>query len=333
MRRVALLGLLLPVLTLAAPAQTNLEPLFRVNADGSLPWFRTDSTTRGMAMAPGGSLLVADREPTTAIYRLDPATGRQIGTMNMTGVSGGTFAINKVVAADDGRIYACSMGMTGTEFKIYSWANESANPVQVFRLQANARWGDGFAVGGVGGATRFIVTGSDNPEILIIEDPDGDGTFASRTLTPSAPGITGIQEAAWDPRSGHFWLRQSTGGSANAFRFHPKTAVGTGVTMGTAAGCGAIALARAAREEFLMAVSPAFFRDGETGFRGLIFAPSRPGTAVFQTSQELQNPGGAAANINGSAESVFDPVGSRVYFLVANNSITGWTLPAGTLAR
>jgi hypothetical protein len=333
MRHVALLGLLLPVLTLAAPAQTNLEPLFRVNADGSLPWFTNDSTTRGMAMAPGGSLLVADREPVTTIYRLDPATGRQVGMLNMTGVAGGTFAINKVGAADDGRIYACSLGMAGTEFKIYAWANESASPVTIFTLRATARLGDGFAVGGVGGATRFIVTGSDNPEILVIEDPDGDGTFTSRILTPSAPGITGIQEAAWDPHSGHFWLRQSTGSSANAFRYHPKTGVGTGVTMGTATGYGAFTLARAAREEFLMALSPAFFRDGETGFRGLIFAPSRPATPILQTGQELQNLGGSAANINGSAEAVFDPVGNRVFFLVANNSITGWRLPAGTLAR
>jgi len=50
---------------------------------------------------------------------------------NMTGVSGGTFAVNNIAVGGDGVIYVANLTTqsTTTPYKVYAWANEAQLPV------------------------------------------------------------------------------------------------------------------------------------------------------------------------------------------------------------
>jgi len=85
-----------------------------------------DNTSRGMAYNPStGHLLVAQTTP--AITVLNAADGTNLGSVNVTGVSGGTLALVKIRVVDFGAagyaIYGCNL-VTDTRtasFKIYRW--------------------------------------------------------------------------------------------------------------------------------------------------------------------------------------------------------------------
>lgn len=60
--------------------------------------------------------------------------GDGTGSLNTTGISGGTVALQDIEVSDDGLIYGCNLTTTninGTDFKCYFWANEVAVPVPV----------------------------------------------------------------------------------------------------------------------------------------------------------------------------------------------------------
>jgi hypothetical protein len=56
---------------------------------------------------------------------LDAVTGAYAGTAATNGISGGTFLLDQVVAADDGVIYSANLSTAvgSTAFKIYQWTN------------------------------------------------------------------------------------------------------------------------------------------------------------------------------------------------------------------
>ncbi len=87
-----------------------------------------DNETRGLAYNPHTNHLLVTRATTPDIVVLDAATGANLGSMNVTGVSGGTRALVKVRVVDFGpttgyAIYACNLSInTKSEtFKIYRW--------------------------------------------------------------------------------------------------------------------------------------------------------------------------------------------------------------------
>jgi hypothetical protein len=128
---------------------------------------------RGIAFNEAtGHILVAGRHDGTAnvtagVWVFDSG-GTFLDQLSVTDVTGGTFAINHIVAAADGAIYAANLqSPLGTNpFKVYRWADEAASvlsaaapvaPVVIYESTSvtAGRLGDSFNVTGTGEETRL----------------------------------------------------------------------------------------------------------------------------------------------------------------------------------
>src|SRR6266567_4376942 len=103
MRRLFIpLGLVL-LLTLPAPGASILAPLssfgggdgWLAPGEGGYTFLGTANNERGIAFGNGHVYLVS-RNGGNFIRILDPLTGADLGSLNNTGISGGTFAVNNI---------------------------------------------------------------------------------------------------------------------------------------------------------------------------------------------------------------------------------------------
>ncbi len=124
----------------------------------SLPsWFSTASTERGFGqgLVNGNQrIIVPSRNGGTNVYLYDALTGDSVGTLNVTGISGGLFPINDADVSTDGVIYVCNMttdaSIVTNPFKVYRYTSESAVPEAVisYNTTGAVRLGDKFTVTG-----------------------------------------------------------------------------------------------------------------------------------------------------------------------------------------
>lgn len=155
---------------------------------GDLPFFANDHNTRGMGFNPvTNHLLVASRTGAPLIHVLDAETGAALDTLDMTGVTGGTYALNKVVCDANGVIYACNLALANGEFKFYRWADETATPTLAFAGIVLARAGDAFNLSGTDASTIIYASGSGSAEIAVFTTTDGN-SFTAQTPVPVAAG-------------------------------------------------------------------------------------------------------------------------------------------------
>ena len=199
------------------PAQAALTLLtsfggdgFVSQGEGPFPAGAGDNNQRGIAYnAATDHVYVANRTGGTAVNILNGTTGASAGTLNVTGITGGTFAINCIRVASDGAIYAANLespasGATGN-LKIYRWANESAAPTTILdtAMPTSMRFGDDMALRGSGASTVMAfgqnttnVTNATN--IVFVSTTDGT-TFTSQVINVTAG-------AGGTPASGDFRL-------------------------------------------------------------------------------------------------------------------------------
>jgi hypothetical protein len=191
-----------------ANAQFSMTPLTSFMGDG---WFApgeggytflgTANNERGMAYDPINSeLLLVSRNGGNNIRRLNGLTGADVGALNVTGITGGTFAVNKVAVAADGQIYVSNLqGAMGAAapFKVYGYANNAAAPVVVYSGNAltGARLGDStLGVTGTGAGTRLVSGFANAPAIAgnngyaIVDPTLGTSTTVGFVGTPPAAG-------------------------------------------------------------------------------------------------------------------------------------------------
>ena len=148
MRRIAtatftLLALLLT--TTAAQAQF-VEEWEKSKADENAPDYIASGegyNARGIAygMVDDGTGTMVERVFVASnasgnyqIYVLDPQTGDELTTLDMTGVSGGFRTIEDVGVSDDGIIIGCNLALgqfAQQEFKCYRWDDLSAAPTTI----------------------------------------------------------------------------------------------------------------------------------------------------------------------------------------------------------
>lgn len=146
-----------------------------------------------------GHLLVVSRTtspPTVAV--IDAATGNHVGTLDVSGISGGTFVLNQIDVDDNGVIYGANLvsPSSGTSgFKVYRWASEGVAPTLAYSGEpaATARFGDDFAVRGSGVNTE-IVAGSSNssgtaPKTLAVLTTADGSTFTAQGLPVADAGV------------------------------------------------------------------------------------------------------------------------------------------------
>jgi len=101
-----------------AQAQSFITNLWEKSA-GDFDFFAADNNTRGMAYNPvTDHLLIASRTGGSVVYILDAATGDSLDQLDMTGVSGGTFAINIPRVDESGVIYVANLAGILTRLRL-----------------------------------------------------------------------------------------------------------------------------------------------------------------------------------------------------------------------
>lgn len=203
----------------SALSQSTLTPLatFGTNgwiAPGASAFVTTGNTERGLAYNPiTGNLVLVSRAGGTNLRVLDGQTGADLGALNSTGITGGTFVVSQGEVADDGAIYVCNLSTSiGAAFKVYKWDNEALGlvtppSVAYTGTPGVTRLGDCFAVyGGSAVPAQFAAAGSNNVSASNFAVGSLDGL---NTATPylSVPGTTTTSN---DYRLALSWIDQNT---------------------------------------------------------------------------------------------------------------------------
>jgi hypothetical protein len=176
-------------------------------AAGDVAWFANDNNTRSGDYNPSTDhVLVATRTGGPQVLVLHPANGRVIGSLDMTGVAGGTFAINEISVTEDGQIFGANLVIAaGAEVRIYRWADENAAPEVVFAgAIAGPRYGDVLHVSGSGNDVRLFISGSGTDNIAMLEwdgEDFGEPTYivAEEGVARARLGIAHVpgQDSLW----------------------------------------------------------------------------------------------------------------------------------------
>src|SRR3954447_9873089 len=113
---------------------------------------QASNNERGLAYANGHLYLVSHANvngSSTNVRILDAITGADLGGLNNTGVTGGTFAVNAAAVGSDGSIYVGNLTTQSTTspFKVYKWATEGSAATVAYSGDgglAGSRLGDDF---------------------------------------------------------------------------------------------------------------------------------------------------------------------------------------------
>jgi hypothetical protein len=226
----------------SAVLSTVATNLWRIQpGNPTYPWIATDSSSRGMAYNPANNtLIVCSRTSGNSLYVLDAETGVLLRQMSFNG-SGGTFAINMVGCAEDGRIFACNLTTDGTTvpFKVYVWPSDAAgvDPTAIYSGDpgngSHDRWGDNFDVqgGGVDVQDIRILAGSRNGKLAFLIRDVGLLTYDDLlpiNVPDVNPGSFGLSVALAEENS--FWGKAN--GTTNYLvkvAYDPATGAGTPV--------------------------------------------------------------------------------------------------------
>ena len=129
-------------------------------APGSSAYLGILNDERGMTFGNGHVYLVSHAAvagSSANIRILDRATGADLGGLNSTGITGGTFAVNNAAIGADGAIYVANLTVQSTTspFKVYKWTSEAGAPIVAYTGDAGlagSRFGDDFA--GIGSGSE-----------------------------------------------------------------------------------------------------------------------------------------------------------------------------------
>jgi len=202
--------------------------------------FGTD-LTRGMAYNPvTGNVLIVSRVGAPNVRVLNGITGAEVGTFNMAGVSGGTFAATNIAISADGQIYVANLSTnTSTSpFKVYRWGSEAdglaaITSTTVFSGNPDAaggalRFGDSFDAIGSGSSVR-LAAGAGNTaggNGYAILDQSGADSFTGQMLTVAGTGPGDFRLGLTFADSNQVFGSQGPGTFAGASRARITTITG-----------------------------------------------------------------------------------------------------------
>lgn len=187
----------------SALAQTlSPTPLFSLSP-GDRTYLQNDNNTRGIAYnASSTHLLLVSRTGALGVNVLDGTTGSDIGTLNVTGITGGTFALNLIRVGSDGAIYGANLttDASTSPYKIYRWANEAAVPVVIYSgdpsggdpTATNRRFGDSLDIRGGGTGVQILAASRSGTIVSLITTGDGTTFTATPRATDAAAGDLGL---------------------------------------------------------------------------------------------------------------------------------------------
>jgi hypothetical protein len=322
------------VLALGASANADvLTNVYKIETGGSLAWFDTAAdVTRGLALNPvTGNVIIADRGAVNTLHVIDPTGAEVLPAFNNTGITGGTFVINKAGVDGDGRVYAASLyGGGGSLLNVYRWVNEAdaANaPVQVFTGGTfTNRIGDDLAITGAGANVKILASGNGtSTAIALLTDPENDGTFVVAEIT-GLPAFSGIPSIDFDANdSGKFWARSSAAASPAQ---QWNAVAGVAAAGGAADFTGQLPTNSVTIDHAVVgattviAVGPGAVAATTSGVVAEVFRLDE--TVARHTTGELAKAGSAVANGNAAGDVAISASGV-LYVLYTNNSISAWS--------
>jgi uncharacterized lipoprotein YddW (UPF0748 family) len=215
-------------------APIGMTPLWSL-APGARPYLTVASlpNERGMTHNPATDRLILINRTSPTIHVLNAATGADLGTLDKTGVSGGTYTLLMVGAADDGAIYAGNLTTAGptTDFKLYRWSNDSSSTVPTLAYSGDPgagnsqRWGDTMDVRGAGTNTQIIIAARSGNVVAVFTTTDGLNFNPTLITVADAPtGAFGLGLAFGANNT--FWGK-ATSQNLRQVQFDLQTGVGT----------------------------------------------------------------------------------------------------------
>jgi hypothetical protein len=171
--------------------------------EGGYSFLGIANNERGLAYG-NGHLYLPSRTGGNFIRILNPLTSADLGFLNTTGVSGGTFAINKIGVGGDGSVYVGNLTTQSTTspYKIYKWATEASAPTVAYTGNGGlggTRIGDStLAAIGSGSSTRLASGYANSPAVA------GNNGYA--IIDPTAGTATQVAFAGTPPAAGDFRL-------------------------------------------------------------------------------------------------------------------------------
>jgi Domain of unknown function (DUF4623)/PEP-CTERM motif len=203
--------LMLGALTAHAASSVTISPLSAFGGgdgwlspgEGGYSFLGTANNERGLGYG-NGHLYLVSRSGGNSIRILNPTTGADIGGLNVSGITGGTFAVNNIGVAGDGVIYVNNLTTQSTTspLKVYSWLTEGSVPTVSYSGDGalpGARVGDSFAAIGSGSSTRLALGYGSSPTVT---GNNGYSIVNPTTGTATAVGFSGTPPNAGDFRLG-----------------------------------------------------------------------------------------------------------------------------------
>ncbi len=181
----------------------------------------TANNERAMCYYAPSNLVLVNNKSTHVIAEYDAVAGATNGAaVNITGVSGGTFTLNKMGVGTDGILYGANLNTaisSSSFYKLYAWTNLSTPPANPYSSLAGSaalvnlsgkRIGDSFAITG-GGASTMILAGILNSstflnDFLLLSTADGV------TWTDTVLSVSGIPSGGGGVQFGFFFYTNNT---------------------------------------------------------------------------------------------------------------------------
>lgn len=279
-------------------------------------------------------LLVATRKYGTDVIILSAATGDSIGKLDTGIIAGGTYPINMVAVADDGRIYVSNLHALqytpGSTFKVYRYADEMAAPELVFdNALDGTRFGDSFAAIGSGNDKYIYSSGMGNSNMVVLKDEGGASLTLQGYIPLPQPGGARHGISPVSP-GGKIWINGADTG------FPPPTLINSdgsviAIVPDTLASPGGTSCIKhlILGDHNLITVTNAW----SLSIRSVRFFEDELGTVTFDyfgsdcdSIPILYNGTTLINNVNGTTSLAYDPKRHAIFTLFGYNSITSLSL-------
>jgi len=323
---------------------------------------------RGMCYNPvTDHVLVSGTDGATNIQVIDASNGAVLGTMDVTGVAGGTFALTKVRVIDLGSgsysVFASNLTTNNktTSLKMYRWtgagsASETtlAAPSVIYQNRASDgtadpgaigptmpaagasthRIGDGMDVKNSGTSVQLYLGRSDaavQNSVYLFDYTDGNAAVSTVTAITLASGAgTAYRGTALDGYSGNIY-QFSNSVMAKWTNDGSTRTVFPNIIYSDQLGSSHPRVGTANSRTYIGYVDA--IAAGGGGFRRGAVSDMNSGvtsTSLVDVTDQLAVPN---ANANGTGDFDIDTSRNRFVFLVTNNFVGAYTLPAGSTKK
>ncbi len=203
---VFVVALMMSAFTMDIQAQvmnTLWERTDRTGAQDTLPGWFTVGSVRGMAYGTvdGNTRVYAADRANSTIRVMNAATGADVTpatAFDLSGVGGGTFAMNDVEVSDDGVIFLGNLttDANASPFRLYWWTSEGGAYADSLTITTSTaqRLGDKFTVKGSvsdNSIEIWLAAAGSNPGIVhVLTTSDNGASWNVETITLSGSNVT-----------------------------------------------------------------------------------------------------------------------------------------------